>query len=197
MSLSRGQRRAGSPRREPSQEQKLRARIFCLCKELGIADEARKILAGCFRADSKESMSGMRVGELYAMERELARRDTVRQTALTQAQRDERSRRRDQHKRVDGPDSAYAGARAREFLRARGQEYYGDDWPQRLGIFLGGLWLKWEARCQKSGQAFRRPRDAMQAGPLLFVPWDSEYLPRNFHHWATEALKAMILRAAK
>ncbi len=192
-----GQRRAASERKEPRSEDRLRARIFCLCKELGIREDARKILAGSFRADGVESMSGMRLGELYAMERELAKQGVVRHTAVSAEQRAERSERRRQHKRVDGPDSAYASERARLYLRNRAEEYYGSEWAQRIGIFLGGLWLKWEARCERNGQVTSRPRDAMSAGKLLFIPWDSAYLPRNFHHWATEAMKAMIKRASQ
>ncbi len=192
--------RHGQTRSQPRSEQRLRATVFCLCKELGIDDEARRILAGVIRADGKETMAGMKAGELYEMVRELGRRDAQRQTAhraVDAAQRQESLRK---HKRVDGPDSAWASERARHFLRARAEEFYGPEWPSRLGIFLGGLWIKWEKRCAVRGQATQRPRGSMSvraaARDLLFVPWDSETMPRNFHHWATEAMLAMIQREA-
>lgn len=196
MSLPRG-RRAASVRKEPTQEQKLRARVFCLCKELGICDDARRILAGTIRADRVESTSGMKVGELYEMVRELERRDEVRETTLRQVSAEQRAEQLRKHKRVDGPDSAWASERARHYLRGLAESYWGDDWPQRLGIFLGGLWLKWEARCAKAGQATQRPRGAMQTAQLLFVPWDSPTFPRKFHYEATEAMISMSKRAAK
>lgn len=162
-------RKIPTGRKQPSVTERLRRRIFCLCAELGLDDDARRAAAGSCRTDGRETMRGMAAGELHALEQALLRQKLLRQgnsRTVSEAQRQSRLR---QHKRVDGNTGRYASERARYFLRGLAQAYWGADWERRLNLFL-----------------YR------QTNTLL--TWDAPHLTRQDVYQVTEGVKAMLGR---
>lgn len=162
-------RKIPTGRRQPSVVERLRRRIFCLCAELGLDDDARRAAAGGCRKDGRETMQGMTAAELQTLEQALLRQKLVRQRNVRKVTEQQRESRLRQHKRVDGEAGRYASERARHFLKGLAQAYWGAEWEARLNLFI------------------YRQTDTL-------LTWNAPHLTRRDVYQVTEAVKAMLER---
>ena len=134
-------------RKQKTAAEKRRGSIFWLCAQLGIADEARRIIAGSFRKDKQETMRGM--GPLEAAKMEFALKQQLREQI-----NGTREKRLKQHRRVAGPKGEYADRRALYFLRSQAVILWGDDWEIELHRFI-----KRQTTYDLFWDSYRFPRD--------------------------------------
>jgi hypothetical protein len=164
--------RAGYRQSGSQPEERLRKRIFALCREIGLDDEIRRSVAANCRRDGQPTMKGMNTMELGRMERILrqqAWQKKLEDRKRADAVRDERLRR---HRRIDGDEGRYVSDRARFFLRKQAEILWGDDWTAKLHEFI-----------------------KRQTGYHIF--WDALTFPRDLHQKVTEGVLAMVRRAAR
>lgn len=134
-------------RKQKTAAEKRRASVFWLCAQLGITDEARRMIAATFRADGQETMRGMGPVEMAKMEFALKQQ-------LREKMAEVRPERLRQHRRMDGPKGKYAARRALYFLRSQAEILWGDVWEIELHKFI-----KRQTSYDLFWDSFRFPRD--------------------------------------
>lgn len=171
---------------QPTRESKKRAAIFSLCKELGYDDDTRRTIAASCRTDKKSTMQGMGYLEMCKMEAVLWG-EFKKLKAANKVTRERRQRRK---KRLSGEVGEYTDPVARTKLRSLAESLWGDGSDLKLNAFLGNQWKFFEAKHPE----IPKPKDCLCVGDKLYVPWNSESLPRAFHQKCTEGVKAMLSR---
>ena len=196
-------RKIPTGRKQLTAEERLRRRVFCLCKELAIDDPGRKIIAGSCRRDKLETMAGMSAEELFTMLRTLLAQQEAQKRNSEKAKSEKRVERLRQHKRVDDEDSPYASERARQWLRGMAESLWGEQWPKHLADLIVRMMPNppppeaWQVS-QSSGQGDPPSNSPRKTGGTRYViPWDSERFPRRLHWEICEAVKAMLGRHAR
>ncbi|MDD5087212.1 MAG: hypothetical protein PHI18_00235 [bacterium] len=168
-----------------------RKRIFCKVRDLGLDDEARRLIASQCRKDSKETMRGMNAVELARMEFVLD--NQIRQRRTNEAMKADLHRRKrlQQKKRVDEDGSEFASERARHWLRQQAEIYWGEQWPQRLA----GLFAK---MIRDTGIV---PENALTATikgeTITTINWNDGRIPKRLHWDVCRAMTAMMGRESK
>jgi len=110
---------------------------------------------------------------MYPMLEQLAKMQKERRQKLNVAGDFKRKELLRKHKRVHDIGSPYASKPARYFLKEQAVILWGDEWAVRLHKLF----------------------EKMNHGNMCF--WDAENIPSKLHYQVTEAVKAMVLRAAK
>jgi len=162
-----------------------RKRIFCKCRELGLDDEARRLIAASCRKDHQETMQGMEVVELARMEHVLDNQLRQKRTNEQLKQETHRRERLRKRKRVDDDKSPFASERARHWLRNQAEAYWGDQWQIRLS----------RAFAKMIADTKIIPENALtttiNGQEITTVYWNDEKIPRRLHWDVTRAVEAM------
>jgi hypothetical protein len=172
----RGPRRAGGT----NAAGRIRSRIFCLVKDLGMDEETRRQVAAQCRMDKQPTMAGMKGDELREMERLLSAQVREYRRKSRAVEESVRAARLAKHKRVDGQEaSPHASERAVHYLRDQAMILWGDGWEAELQKFTA------EEIRKRGGKSD------------VWLPWYSLRWPKKLHHDITEAVLAQIRRAAR